>query len=358
VTSANARMITLVRESKAMSQSELAAAAGITQGYLSKAENGLTELNGDRLRAVAEALGCPPQLLTNDDPQRGMEVSCMFHRRRRRRSRMTVAATRKIEALSHFTRITVDSLLGGVDVGTDIELTRMDIDDYEGDPELVAKTARSLWRIPSGPIDNLHALLDNLGVIIVIREFDSVAQDAFSTWPKGKAPLMIVRSGMSADRERFTIAHELGHMLMHVFPNDDQEQQADAFAAEFLAPGEELRPLLDKLTTRDFNRLMGLKAQWRISIAALIQRAKALGVITDRQFREFRIKLSQLGWNTVEPIDIPQHRATLLDSILELHRTEHQYTTVELAELAYMTPQAFQRYYGRQTVPTSLKVVR
>lgn len=356
MSAANPRMITLVRESKAMSQAELADAVGITQGYLSKAENGLTELRGARLDAVAEALGCPPRLLTNDDPQRGTEVSCMFHRRRR--SRMTVAAARKIEALSHLTRITVDALLGGVDVATEVELTRMDIDDYDGDPELVAKTARSLWRIPSGPIDNLHALLDNLGIIIVIREFDSVAQDAFSTWPKGRAPLMIVRSGLSADRERFTIAHELGHMLMHIFPNDDQEHQADAFAAEFLAPGDELRPLLDKLTTRDFNRLMGLKAQWRISIAALIQRAKTLGAITDRQFREFRIKLSQLGWNTVEPIDIPHHRAALLDSILDVHRTEHRYTTTELAEIAYMTPQAFERHYGRPTAPATLKVVR
>ncbi|WP_324675035.1 helix-turn-helix domain-containing protein [Mycobacterium sp. 663a-19] len=314
---ANPRMVTLVRESKSWSQGHLAEAAGVTQGYVSKVESGLVELIGERLSAIAVALECPEAVLGIRDAQQGTEVSCMFHRRRR--SRMTASVAKRVEAVGHLTRISVDGLMEGLDYECNLE--RMRLDDYGGDPARVATALRVRWGVPSGPIDDLHALMDDAGVVIVVRDFDAVAQDAFSTWPAGKAPLMVVRAGLSADRERFSICHEIGHVLMHVAPTDGQEQQADAFAGEFLAPAAQIGPQLAGLTTRDFKRLMDLKQQWGLSIGALIQRAKTLKLISDRQFREFRVKLSQLGWNTVEPAPVPHRRARLLEKILAAHQS-------------------------------------
>lgn len=353
---ASPRMVTLVREAKGWSQADLAKTAGVTQGFVSKVENGLTELTAERLAAFAEVLGCPVALLTNHDAQHGIEVSCMFHRRRQ--SRITVGTAKKIEAVSHLTRITIDSLLGVGDTGTETALERLDIDDFDGDAAHIAQLLRARWRIPSGPISNLHALLDDVGVVVVVRSLDSTAQDAFTTWPRGKAPLMVVRVGMPPDRERFTICHELGHIVMHVLPNADQEHQADLFAAEFLMPADDIRPQLVGLTTRDFPRLMELKAQWKVSIAALIQRAKTLELISDRQFREFRIKLSKFGWNTVEPIDLPVERSFLLDTVIDTYRTRHGYSDADLARMAYMTPEAFREQYLRETKRTELQAVR
>lgn len=340
-------MVTVAREAKGWSQTDLANAAGVTQGFVSKVENGLTELTAERLAAFAAALDCPAALLTNHEAQHGIEVSCMFHRRRH--SKITVATAKKIEAVSHLTRITVDALLDGVDVGADIGLERMDIDEFGGDAAHIARLLRARWRIPSGPIDNLHAMLDARSVVVVVRDLDSTAQDAFSTWPRGRAPLIVVRAGLPADRERFTLSHELGHMLMHVLPNPEQEHQADLFAAELLMPADDIRPQLDGLTTGDFHRLMELKAQWKVSIGALIQRAKTLELISDRQHREFRIKLSKLGWNTVEPIDLPPERPCLLNTVLDVHRTRDGFSDDELARIAYMTPKAFRRHYLRDT---------
>ncbi|GLP76392.1 XRE family transcriptional regulator [Mycobacterium antarcticum] len=309
---ANPRMVKLVRESRSWSQGHLAQAAEVTQGYVSKVESGLVELTGARLSAIAAALECPVAVLGIRDAQQGPEVSCMFHRRRR--SRMTASVAKRVEAIGHLTRISVDALLERSNV--EYNLDRMPLGDYEGDPARVASALRARWNVPRGPIENLHALMDDVGIVIVVRGFDAVAQDAFSTWPEGKAPLMVVRDGLSADREGFSICHELGHIVMHVVPTDDQEQEADLFAAEFLAPAAEIGPQLTGLTTRDFKRLMDLKQQWRLSIGALIQRAKTLDAISDRQFREFRVKLSQLGWNTVEPAPVPRHRAHLLETVL------------------------------------------
>ena len=355
---ANPDMVTLVREAKGWTQTELADKADVTQGYVSKVENGLTEMTGERLVAVARALGCPPELLTNTTTRRGLEVSCMFHRRRT--SKITVALGRKIEAVSHLTRITVDGLLNGVAIDSPSPIERMDIDDYNGDPEHVAQLLRARMRIPSGPIGNVFTLLDAAGIVVVIRPVGTVGtvgQDAFSLWPPNSRPIMVINTGLPVDRLRFTAMHELGHVAMHVMPNLEQESQANRFAAEFLMPAAEIRPQLAGLTTRDFNRLMGLKAEWKVSIAALIQRAKSLDLISDRQFREFRIKLSQLGWNSVEPLDLPEENPTLLDSVIAVHRNEHGYTDDELAKVAQMTPQAFRHYYLHEPQRPHLAVV-
>ncbi len=340
---ANRAMVTLVREAKGWSQSELAEKAGLTQGYLSKVENGLTEMRGDRLEAVAAALNCPVALLENTDVQRGLEVSCLFHRRRK--SRVTVGAAKRIEAISHLTQLTVNGLLNGVDMSTDITVDRMDIDDYDGDAEEIARLTRAKWRVPSGPIRDVLGLLDTAGIVVVIRPVGTAGQDAFSSWPPRHPPLMVINNGLPVDRLRFTACHELGHITMHVVPNEEQEDQANRFAAEFLMPADEIRPQLRGLTTRDFNKLLGLKAEWRVSVAALIQRAKSLDLISDRQFREFRVKLSQLGWHSAEPGRLPDEEPQLLDDVIARHRTEHGYTDEELATVGLMLPDNFRRRY-------------
>lgn len=82
-----------------------------------------------------------------------------------------------------------------------------------------------------------------------------------------------MNQGLPPDRERFTLMHEVGHLVMHQTPVEDQEQQANRFAGEFLAPAEEIRPFLGGLTVRQFSKLAQLKQEWGLSMAALIQRA-------------------------------------------------------------------------------------
>lgn len=340
---ASASMVTLVREAKGWSQTELAHKVGINQGVVSRIENGLAALDGERLEQFARALGCPPELLENTEAQRGLEVSCLFHRRRK--SKVTVAAAKRIEAISHLTQVTVNGLLQGVELTNDLDLDRMDIAEFDDDPVEVARLLRAKWRIPSGPIPNIFHMLDTAGVVVVLRPVGTAGQDAFSSWAPRRPPLMVINTGLPVDRLRFTAAHELGHITMHVVPNIDQEDQANAFAAEFLMPAEEIRPQLTGLTTGDFNRLMGLKAQWRVSIAALIQRAHTLETISDRQYREFRVRLSQLGWHKVEPTLLTPEEPTLLREVIALHRDQHGYSDDELAKTALMTSTAFRSVY-------------
>lgn len=67
------------------------------------------------------------------------------------------------------------------------------------------------------------ALLERAGVTVVVRNLGTDAQDAVSMWPPGTSPMILVNTGLSPDRTRFTLAHELGHLIMHEMPDDDQE---------------------------------------------------------------------------------------------------------------------------------------
>ncbi len=316
----------------------------MSQGYLSKVENGLLELTGDSLNKVAEVLDCPAALLCTDGYVRGIEVTCLHNRRRN--SKLTVAAVKKIEATTHLTRLTVERILAGLDIETEDQLERVDISEY-GDPAGVARALRARWRLASGPIPNVIRLMEALGVIVMVRPMGTRAQDAVSTWPHHAThpPLMLVNSGLPSDRQRFTICHELGHLVMHIFPDENQEAEANHFASELLTPAAEIEQDLRGLTTGDFRRLMTLKAHWRVSMGMLIQRAKDLGCISDRQFKEFRIRLSRMGWHTSEPVDLPSEVPSIIQRAIGIHLSEHGYTDEQLAQIALMTPAAFRRHY-------------
>ncbi|MFT3834957.1 MAG: ImmA/IrrE family metallo-endopeptidase [Micropruina sp.] len=349
-----------MRESKGWSQSELAGAVDATQGWISKIEAGLVPLVEPRLTAVAKALDCPVSLLVDDTPIQGLEVTCLHHRRRH--SKIGVTGKRRIEALTHLTRLSVEGLLQGVELVPEAELQRMDLDEFGGDPAEAARTIRAAWRVPSGPISNVIALLEAVGIIVVTRSLFTDAQDAVSTWPRDldRPPIMVVNTGLPADRQRFTTCHELGHLILHAVPGDDQEKQANEFAAEFLAPAEEIGPLLAGLTTRDFPRLIELKARWGMSISALIRRAFDLEIISDRQYRQFQIRLNQLGWRDVEPGGLEAEMPATLTRVMTLHLDEHDYDTADLAHAARMLPEPFTTLYhppGVLPKRTKLKLV-
>ena len=358
---AHPRLVSLVREAKGWSQQDLAQAAHLSQGFISKVESGLLDLRGDHLTAVASALKCLPELLIDDTPVQGLEITCLHHRRRH--SKMTAATKRRIEAITHLTRISVEGLLHGIEIVPEARLERLDIDEFD-DPVAVARELRIRWRVPSGPIDNVVALLEAVGVIVVVRPLGTGAQDAVSTWPhdRDRAPVMVINSGLAGERQRFTTCHEAGHLVMHSVPGEDQEREADVFASEFLAPAEDIGPELAGLTTADFPRLMQLKTQWGMSIAALIRRAYDLELISERQYREFQSKLGRLGWRTVEPGTLPAETPQTLQSVIGVHIAEHKYSIHDLARAAVMTDDAFTRNFlprqSHDSPPTPLRLVQ
>ncbi|WDF35237.1 ImmA/IrrE family metallo-endopeptidase (plasmid) [Arthrobacter agilis] len=253
---------------------------------------------------------------------------------------------KRIEAVTHLSRISVEGLLTGIELSPTRTIERMSLAPGKT-PSSTARDLRRRWNVSSGPIRNLVGLVETAGVVLVFRSFGTSGQDAVSTWPQDhfRPPMMLVNADLSADRLRFTVAHELGHLVMHALPSDDQEAEANEFAGELLAPANEIRAQLEGLTTSDFRKLLKLKEEWGMSIAALIRRAHTLQVISDRQYREFQVRLGKLGWRTNEPGDVPLESPTIVDRIIDMQRARHDYSDEQLSRLARMTEAAFQRHY-------------
>lgn len=149
-------------------------------------------------------------------------------------------------------------------------------------------------------------------------------------WVPGLPPLFFVNDALTPDRERLTLAHELGHLVMHRSPSATMEDEAFEFAGEFLMPAREIQPFLGNLT---LPRLAALKAEWRVSMAALITHATRLGAITERQARYLWMQMSKAGYRQREPaeLDFSKEEPRLLGDLFDLHRDEFGYSITDLS---------------------------
>jgi Zn-dependent peptidase ImmA (M78 family) len=145
------------------------------------------------------------------------------------------------------------------------------------------------------------------------------------------------------------MAHELGHLTMHATPPDgDPEDQADAFAGEFLAPAARFKPDARRLT---FDRLPQLKAYWGLSMKGVIKRAQVVGAIDAKTATRLYKQHSARGYNAAEPYPLKVEPSTLVDAAINVHLQEHGYTRDELAEAAMLTPKEFTRDFLKEAPP-------
>lgn len=133
-------------------------------------------------------------------------------------------------------RIGISRLLRNVEE-LPVQFERMDVDEYKS-PEEIARLVRAAWQVPYGPIRNLVAVVEAAGGIVVQCSFGTRQLDAVSQWPRGMAPLFFVNTDNPVDRWRYTLAHEVGHIIMHRIPTSSAEEEA-APAAPTAARREE-----------------------------------------------------------------------------------------------------------------------
>jgi Zn-dependent peptidase ImmA (M78 family)/DNA-binding XRE family transcriptional regulator len=191
------------------------------------------------------------------------------------------------------------------------------------DPKLAAQLARSSMGLsPDTPIPNVIRACEKAGVLVVVLPVVIDRLDAFSLWAGMglSRPVIVLSGGRSGDRIRLSIAHELGHLVMHetlAQSLQEAERQAYQFAAEFLLPEESFRNELTSPVT--LASLVPLKKRWGVSLQALSMRAKETGAISERQCRYLFEQMSQKGWRKSEPsMDVHVEKPRGLRQMAEL----------------------------------------
>ncbi|EOE5315058.1 XRE family transcriptional regulator [Acinetobacter baumannii] len=183
-------------------------------------------------------------------------------------------------------------------------------------PEACADTVRKAWGLGEQPIPNLIALLESKGIRVFSLTDEAQDVDACCRWTSGR-PFIFLNTSRTAERCRFDLAHELGHLVMHkhgIIEGIHVEQEANAFASAFLMPRRSL--LADPLRIPSLKSILSKKVIWQVSAAALTYRYNKLGIITDWNATSIYKQLAQKGRNN-EPNPLPHESSLLLDKVFQ-----------------------------------------
>jgi Zn-dependent peptidase ImmA (M78 family)/transcriptional regulator with XRE-family HTH domain len=170
------------------------------------------------------------------------------------------------------------------------------------DAEAVANSLRDMWELDSRPLDNLVQTSEDKGVVVIGWD-KSEHFDGLSGWCD-KFPVVVIHTGKSADRTRFSLAHEIGHLLMDTSAVSQkmEEKLAHRFAAALLVPAEHARDELGPTRNGiDWGELKMLKRKYGLSMAAWLVRARDLDIISKSSFEAMYKEFGWMGWRTEEP---------------------------------------------------------
>ena len=338
----NPEMVILAREFQGMTQAELGDSSGLTQSRVARVEAGIgADLSEEELSRLSDALQFPAEFFSLNEERHGYGTSSVFTRSRQ----LTAGEKKRLSGLVNVLRIQAKRMLSHVDIQASRKLPRLSLEDYPS-ASSVAGALRAAWQLPLGPIRNITKLIEGAGVIIIECDFEGVPMDATSIAVGSLPPMIFVNKDVPGDRFRFTLAHELAHLVMHDIPSAQMEEEADAFASEFLVPAEEIAPELSRARVDKLESYIPLKAYWGVSIAALIRKAKDLGKITQEQYARLFVQMSKLGIRKNEPAPIQKEVTSLHPMMINYFRTDLGFTEEEFGKVVAFNPRRLKELYG------------
>ena len=168
--------------------------------------------------------------------------------------------------------------------------------------EEAARDLRAAWDLGTDPIENLTYLLEDkgirIGIISGITQFDAL----FTEYAGHR--VVVVKENLPRARQRFSLAHELGHCLLEVEGGLDEEKAMHRFAGAFLVPREKVLFELEETRHKfSIKELLILKEKYGLPMGAWLHRATDLGIITPENYLGIRKFFTKKGWNRKEPGD-------------------------------------------------------
>jgi Zn-dependent peptidase ImmA (M78 family) len=334
----NSDLLKLLRKSKNLSQNEICSHLKISQSNYSKIEQGLMEPPESFVQQTASFFGVDNSFFYQNE-----EYYSPVNPYHRSRSTLQIGDRDRVEAIANIYRIHLKKLLEAVEIV--YNFLPVSVSDSLSPEEIAHLTRRNL-RLPNGPISNLTKLLEDNGIIVIAYDFKTEALDGFTIHgAKDILPLIYFNSVFPGERIRLTLAHELGHLIMHRYIQEshDIEKEAFAFAAEFLMPTNDIMQDLRYINTIKLNieMLLRLKRKWKVSMNALLKRAEDLNVLTKNQTKYLWMQMSKNGFRTKEPYPMHIEEPSLLKELINVYKNELQYSSNDLSMLLKVTEDTY-----------------
>ena len=141
--------------------------------------------------------------------------------------------------------------------------------------------------------------MESKGAMIICTQVEGVNRFDGLAGRIGEIPVVVFSSHLSGDRQRFTLAHELGHLvLFNRLANDlDEEKAGNRFAGAFLLPKKAVVEIIGMHRhTIEPIELLLLKHEFGISMTAILMRLEQCGVISANSKKQYFIEFGKLGW--------------------------------------------------------------
>lgn len=198
---------------------------------------------------------------------------------------------------------------------------------------------RSKWGLGIQPINNIVALCELQGIRVFQLPTEIHEVDALSFFDEENGcPIIFLNTFKSAERVRFDCAHELGHIMMHIYYKKitknrnykSLEKEANLFASEFLMPEEAFRASCPRYLSLE--NMMSIKKIWRTSLKAVAYKAHKLGLISEWSYRTISSQINTLGYHINEPEETHRDESVMLPKIMQLLTSQPNFSKEQMFE--------------------------
>ncbi|HEY3780682.1 MAG TPA: XRE family transcriptional regulator [Fimbriimonadaceae bacterium] len=301
----------ILRLSRDMSLDDLASAAGeiVSKQMLSRYERGLSTPTARVVTALAKALGVPVSKML-EQPRISVEPVAYRKQASLKKGdehRITSLLTTELELrvrlqeANRFPPPTIPIL--------DISAKSLE------DAESAAIRIREEWGLGEAPImslvDEMESRLVHVIEVDAPPTFDGLSLVAYDEHRTPTAVAAAIRRGVPGDRQRLSLAHELGHILLRLADDMDEEKAAYRFASALLAPAAALRREIgERRSAVDLKELVILKQRYKMSLMAVVYRLRELAIISENHAKDWFMEIRARGWGKVEPWEVSPEEPT------------------------------------------------
>lgn len=326
----------IIREKK---MTELAKKTGISKQSLSLYANNNNNPPYENVVKISKALNFPCDYFMNWNDNKILTGNTYFRSQTATTKKSRYAQKIKLEYVARMYEVLLDyinfpvlNLPDTSNFNLPDDVLEVDSDDAIRDIEKLAITVREYWDLGDGPLENLQYVLESNGIVVTGFKDVDAHIDAFSQQVSihGKNIYIIALAigKKSIERLRFDMAHELGHILMHTWGENNEhlsrdefnmrEKQANMFASALLLPRKKFTRSVSAYPS-DVYYYKSLKKKWKVSMQAMMYRTRQLEIISANQFQYMMRIVSKNGWRLKEPGDVPgQLNETIFQGAIDL----------------------------------------
>lgn len=204
-----------------------------------------------------------------------------------------------------------------------------------------AEKLRSVWEMGKDPIFHVAELLEDKFIKVVEIDAD-ISFDGMQTWVNQTLPVIAYNKNIAGkpDRIRFTLLHELAHLLLIFGDVTDHQKETlcHQFAGAMLLPKDSILQELGANRNRlSIQELGNIKRQYGISMQAIVMRALVCNIINEHYTKQFFQMMKQMGWRIEEPIVYEGvEKSNRFDQLLFRAMAEEQISMSKAAALKNM----------------------